>query len=76
MSLALPWVLALTLTVHVGTHLVLVVRLAQQTTALRGLAAFVLPPLAPFWGFREGLKKTAIVWTSTLALYALAVALA
>ncbi len=38
----------------------------------RGLAALVLPPLAPIFGFRVGRKKTAIVWIAAVILYAIA----
>ncbi len=38
----------------------------------RGLAALILPPLAPIFGFRVGRKKAAIAWLAAVILYAIA----
>jgi len=35
----------------------------------RGLAALVVPPLAPWWGLREGRTITTILWLVSLLLY-------
>lgn len=76
----LPWALLAALVVHAGAHLVLVARLARSMPgvrgALRALAALAIPPLAPLWAYRAGMKKTTIAWCAALAVYALGVALA
>ncbi len=35
----------------------------------RGLAAFLVPPLAPFYGWKAGRKINAVAWVLALALY-------
>lgn len=82
MSAFLPWVLLLSLGLHVGAHLALVVRLAlrAKTEGLaaigRALAALFVSPLAPLWSWPLGMRKTTIAWCVGLALYALSVAAA
>lgn len=77
---ALPWVLLAALAVHAGAHLALVVRLGRSMPGvqgfLRALAALAVPPLAPLWGYRAGMRKATITWCTALAVYALGVALA
>lgn len=34
-----------------------------------GLAAFLVPPLAPFYGWRAGRKVNAVVWVVAAVLY-------
>jgi hypothetical protein len=36
----------------------------------------LVPPLAPWWGYREGLRVATIAWCSALALYAVGVIVA
>lgn len=35
----------------------------------RGLAAFLFPPLAPFYGWKAGRKINVVAWVSGLVLY-------
>lgn len=35
----------------------------------RGLVALVVPVLAPFWGWREGRRKTVILWGTAALVY-------
>lgn len=76
MSAALPWILLLALAVHAGAHLAIAVRLARAGELDRAALAFFLPPLAPVWGWRAGMRASVAVWTGALVAYALGVALA
>ena len=62
------WLLA-ALTVHVASHAALVVGLARRRPRWRALAAAVIPPLAPIWGWKE-MPKRAQAWAIGLAAYA------
>lgn len=53
-------------TVHVSLAARLVARMQPRW---RGLAALVLPPLAPIWGYREGLRRSAVLWVMSLLIY-------
>lgn len=74
MSAALPWMLLLALTTHAAAHVTLVVSLARARERRRAAFALLVPPLAPYWGWRAGMRATVVVWTAALALYALGVA--
>jgi hypothetical protein len=67
--------LALSLALHAAAHLALVVGLSRQKPAWRGAVAFVLPPLAPYWGWSSGMRAPASVWLAALGAFALGVAL-
>jgi hypothetical protein len=76
LSQVVPYVLALALVVHAGAHVALAVALAKVEGVLRGALALVIPPLAPLWGWRRGMRRRVYVWAGALALYALGVAVA
>jgi hypothetical protein len=50
-------------------HVALVVGLARKGAYARALAALVVPPFAPFWGWRAGLRRATRVWLAALVLY-------
>jgi len=62
--------LAVALAAFLGAHGALVVGLARRHPRWRAAAALVVPPLAPWWGRRAGLRIATIVWCAALALYA------
>jgi hypothetical protein len=62
--------LAVALAVFFGAHLSLVFGLAKGGSWKRALAAFVVPPLAPWWGWPRGMRSRAIAWLSALVVYA------
>jgi len=67
--------LAVTLAVLACAHAGLVWGLARRPGVWRvraALALFVLP-LAPWWGWAAGLRRTTLVWGTALALYTLGV---
>ena len=53
------------LTVHVA----LAVGLVRHGGGRRALAAFVVAPLAPFWGWREGMRVRGILWMAAALSY-------
>jgi hypothetical protein len=60
------------LTVHVA----LAVALARDGNRRRALAAFFVAPLAPYWGWREGMRARGILWIAAGLSYLGAVWLA
>lgn len=72
--------LAVTLAVLAGAHAGLLWGLARRTPhegvwRVRAAIALFVLPLAPWWGWEAGLRRTTIVWGAALALYTLGVAL-
>jgi hypothetical protein len=64
---------ALALVAFLGAHVSLVGGLVTRRPRYRAAVAFALPPLAPYWGWRAGLRRRVYVWTSALLLYAMGV---
>jgi hypothetical protein len=69
--------LTLALALFAGAHVALVWGLARRPRAqwARAAVALFVPPLAPWWGWEAGLRRTTIVWGAALALYTLGVIL-
>jgi hypothetical protein len=69
--------LALALALLAGAHVGLVWGLARAggVWRLRATVALFVLPLAPWWGWQAGLRRTTMVWGAALALYTLGVAL-
>ena len=76
MKALLPWLLLLALLTHVAAHTTIAVRFALARQWRSTALALLLPPLAPLWGFRAGMRAPVYAWAGGLALYALGVALA
>ena len=76
MKQVLPWLLLLALLTHAGAHVAIAVRFATAHEWRRALLALFLPPLAPVWGWRAGMRALVYAWTGALAVYALGVAAA
>ena len=70
---ALP---SLALAALVTTHVRLLFGLVSEPPRLRALWALLLPPLAPFWAYREKLRGWATAWGIALVTYALSLLLA
>ena len=60
----------------VTAHVRLLFGLLARRPRLRALWALLVPPLAPFWAYRERLRGWAAVWAAALVAYALALLLA
>jgi hypothetical protein len=56
----------------VTAHVSLSAGLAARDPWWRGALAFVVPPLAPFWGVKEKLRARTIAWVAAVAAYAAA----
>jgi hypothetical protein len=50
-------------------HLMLAAGLAARAPRWRGAVALVLPPLAPWWGWRTHLRARTILWLVAAAIY-------
>ena len=71
--------LLLGLAVVIGAQLALAVGLVRRAPRWRGLLAFVLPPLAPYWGWSAGtsaMRRLVYAWLVALAVYVLGLVLA
>jgi hypothetical protein len=66
---------ALALVAAIGAHMTLLVRLAMNRPRYLALVALAVPPLAPYWGWRQGVRRPIYVWGAAVALYALGVAI-
>jgi hypothetical protein len=73
---ALPIALFAALAAYVGAHLALVGGLVAAGRWGRAALALVVPPLAPWWGWEQGMRRRVVAWAAALAVYALLVALA
>lgn len=60
----------------VSTHVSLIFLLAARPPRFRAALAFVVPPLAPFFGFREGLHALSAVWVLSLVAYGVMLSIA
>jgi hypothetical protein len=60
-------------TVHVALASRLVLRARPRW---QGLAALVVPPLAPIYGFRQGWRRTSTLWLVSLIAYVVALLVA
>jgi hypothetical protein len=69
------YVLFAALLAHAIAHVAIVVALIRQRAFKRAALAFFLPPLAPHWGWRAGLRAHVYTWLGALAIYAIGVAL-
>ena len=67
--------LAVSLAVLLGAHAAIVGGLARRRAWRRAVVAFLVPPLAPWWGWEAGLRLRTLVWGAALVLYALGAAI-
>ena len=52
-----------------ASHVALCVGLAELRPWHRSLVAFVVPPLAPFWGYTGKLHTRALIWLVSLVAH-------
>ncbi len=67
--------LAATFVAWVACHVALAARIARVAW-WRGAMALVVPPLAPAWGWRLGMRRGAQAWAAAIVAYAIGVAIA
>jgi hypothetical protein len=60
----------------VAAHVAIAVGLARKGAWARAALALLVPPLAPWWGWSEGMRRRTIAWGTALSVYAITVALA
>lgn len=60
----------------VTTHIAIIVSLARREPRWRAFAAFVAPPLAPYWAWREHMRARAGLWALGAIAYVVAVLIA
>jgi hypothetical protein len=68
-DLALIIVLVLSAGVLLSAHVSLSVGLARLGPWHRGLLAFVIPPLAPFWGYHGKLHTRSLIWIVAVTIH-------
>jgi hypothetical protein len=69
-DLALIIALVISAGVLLSTHVSLSVSLARLGPWHRGLVAFVVPPLAPFWGYHGKLHARSLLWIIAVTVHA------
>jgi hypothetical protein len=55
--------------VLVCAHVALLAGLARRPPRRRALAALLVPPLAPYFGFSDGRRRLSVTWLAALVLY-------
>ncbi|HWZ87469.1 MAG TPA: hypothetical protein VNW92_01430 [Polyangiaceae bacterium] len=68
-DLALIIALVISAGVLLSSHVALSVGLARLGPWHRGLVAFVVPPLAPFWGYHGKLHRRSLVWIIAVIIH-------
>ena len=71
MDLAILLTLVLSFGILVTVHVWLAVALGRQKPWWRGPVAFIVAPLAPYWGLTSRLKTLSVVWLTALCTYGL-----
>jgi hypothetical protein len=68
-DLALLIALVVSAGVLLSTHVALSVGLWRLGPWHRGLVAFVVPPLAPFWGYHGKLHSRSLIWIIAVSIH-------
>jgi hypothetical protein len=76
MDLVLVALPSLAFAALVTAHVRLLFGLVAREPRVRALWALVVPPLAPYWGYREALRGWAMAWAIALVTYALSLLVA
>jgi len=71
---AVAALVAISLVAFTAAHLMLLGSLLMRPPRCRALLALAVPPLAPYWAWRGGLKARVYAWGAALALYTTGVA--
>ena len=58
--------------VLVTAHVTLAFGLAFRQPRWRALVGFVVPPLAPYWGYTSGLRVRTVLWAAGFSAYFIA----
>jgi hypothetical protein len=57
-------------------HVALTIGLARHGPRARAVAAFFVPPLAPYWGWRDGMRRRGVLWGVAAISYVVALCFA
>jgi hypothetical protein len=60
----------------VTAHVMLAFGLARRSYGWRALLAFILVPLAPWWGWREKMRVRSVLWLAAAITYVVTLPLA
>jgi hypothetical protein len=60
----------------VTAHVAITFGLLQKKPRWRALVGFAIAPLAPYWAWREQMRKRVWLWLAGVAVYAVALVLA
>ncbi len=71
MGIALAIVLGAFFAAHVALVVPLARGLARQAAWLSAAGVVLVVPLAPWWGYRAGMRVRALAWAAALGLYTL-----
>lgn len=69
MATVVTVVVSLGLAVFLCAHVSIAAGLARRRLWGRALACLVLPPLAPWWGWEEGMRVRSLAWVGALVVY-------
>ena len=69
MELVVLCVLVVSFALLVTAHVALSVGLALRRPRWRGPLAFLVPPLAPWWGMQQRMRAWSLLWIGSLAIY-------
>ena len=72
MDIAIVLVLLTAFALLVTAHVALAVGLFWRTPRWRAFLVFLLPPLAPYWGWTERLRLWSITWAVAALVYGVA----
>ena len=69
-------ILAVAFGVLVTAHVALLFVLGARRPRWRAAVAFIVPPLAPYWGWQERARAASATWVFGLVFYAVALLMA
>lgn len=69
LDFALLALISVAVGLHLVAHVTIVIGLLRRDPWWHGLVAFVVPPLAAYWGYEARLRGRVTLWVTTLAVY-------
>ncbi|HEY6560226.1 MAG TPA: hypothetical protein VI072_23235 [Polyangiaceae bacterium] len=72
MDLAVMLALVGSFALLVTMHVAIAAGLTLKPPRWRGLLALLVPPLAPYWGMRERMRRRTALWVVSLMVYIVA----
>lgn len=75
MSLVVLAVLVAAFATLVTVHVTLAIGLTRRDPRWRGLVAFFVAPLAPWWGWQERMRVRGVLWIVSAVVYGVSLGL-